>query len=60
MLNHAVDISEKADMAELVHFVMTYGLYGELAADILQIVGRSRESRNTTSRKVILEVEANL
>ena len=30
---------------------MTYGLYGELAADILQIVGRSRESRNTASRE---------
>ena len=51
MRDHTGDISKEADMAELVDLVMSDGLDGELFADILEVIRRSRKGRNAAARE---------
>ena len=60
VLDHAVDILEEADVAQLVHLVVTYGLDPELLLDVIEIVQRGSERRNAGAREAYLRGRSEL
>ena len=54
MLPDSVQIFEKADMTELIQFVMTNGLNGHLLLNILQIIIGRGNRRNAGAREADL------
>ena len=54
VLDHAVDILEEADVAQLVHLVVTYGLHSELLLDVIEVIQRGSERRNAGAREADL------
>ena len=51
VLNHSVDVSEEAHMAQLVDLIMADRLNLQLPSDVLQVIQRCRKRRDSASRE---------